>query len=210
MKHTRRIAALLLMIAMVAGTMTAQFRFGIRAGVNINSLHVKDFGGNFDPDNGAGFTGGIMTEFKVPIIGLGLDASLLYSRMKANFKNEVSISNSTGDVNITSGQYKDFLEIPINIKYKFQIPVVSHIIAPFLATGPSFAFRLGGDDSVFATKAFQCAWNVGLGVELINHLQLSGSYAFGMNNIAKSMGINTTDNVKVHNNYWTITAAWLF
>lgn len=205
MKITRRITALLVMIAMVAGTMSAQFRFGVRAGVNINSLHVKNFGSNFNTDNGAGFTGGIMTEFKVPIIGLGLDASLMYTRMQGSFD-----TPDYGDMVVSTGKYKDFLEIPVNIKYKFQIPVVSRIITPYLATGPSFAFRLGGDDSVFATKTFQCAWNVGLGVELISHLQVGASYAFGMNNVAKSVGINTTDNIKVHNNYWTITAAWLF
>ena len=86
------------------------------------------------------------------------------------------------------------------------------MIHPYIFTGPSFAFKLGGDNDVFKTKTFQCAWNVGLGVELFSHLQLSGSYGFGMNNIMKTAGIvsNTSNDIKLKNNYWTITAAYLF
>ena len=64
---------------------------------------------------------------------------------------------------------------------------------------------------MFKTKTFQTAWNIGVGVELFNHLQVAGSYGFGMNNIMKEVaGINTTNDFKVKNNYWTITAAYLF
>ena len=52
-------------------------------------------------------------------------------------------------------------------------------------------------------------WNVGVGVELIKHLQVSGGYTFGINNIAKEFASNI-GKVKLRNNYWTVTAAWLF
>ena len=57
-------------------------------------------------------------------------------------------------------------------------------------------------------------WNLGLGLELFKHLQVSGGYTFGMNNVAKKIpvldnNLNIGD-IKVKNNYWTITAAYLF
>ncbi|MDE7109718.1 MAG: hypothetical protein K2O49_07125, partial [Muribaculaceae bacterium] len=86
-------------------------------------------------------------------------------------------------------------------------------LAPYIYTGPAFAFKLGKstwDD--IKSKTCQTAWNIGIGVELINHLQIQGSYGFGMNNIVKFVdtdAINPVE-VKAKNNYWTVTAAWLF
>ena len=103
---------------------------------------------------------------------------------------------------------KNFLEIPINIKYKFQIPVVASIIKPYLFTGPSFAFKL---DKSIMDKTFQAAWNVGVGLELFRHLQIAGSYGFGMNNVAKEVfNEANVETLKAKNNYWTISAAYLF
>jgi len=198
--------ALLLTIIVGCTSANAQFRWGVKAGVNLNNLKLQDFPSNFTDDNGCGFTGGVMTEFQVPIVGLCLDASLMYTRMSASSDIYTSAEGFGQAVKSTSPN-KDFLEVPINLKYKFPIPMVQ----PYLFTGPSFAFKLGGDDDVFKTKTFQCAWNIGVGVELLSHVQISGSYGFGVNNIMESMaGVQTSDNIKLKNNYWTITAAYLF
>ena len=199
---------LVAIIAMAGvGQASAQFRFGIKAGVNLNSLHFSNVKENLSKDNGCGFTGGIMTEFQVPIIGLCLDASLMYTHMSAS--SDIYTTDESGAISDKPlAQNKNFLEVPINLKYKLGLPVIH----PYIFTGPSFAFKLGGDNDVFKTKTFQCAWNVGLGVELFSHLQLSGSYGFVMNNIMKTAGIvsNTSNDIKLKNNYWTITAAYLF
>lgn len=208
MKHLWKVALAALLICLTAAPASAQFRFGIKAGVNLNSLHPTNLKANFDKDNGCGFTGGVMTEFTVPIVGLCFDASLMYTRMSATA--DFSKSVEPGDVILVEdvNPVKNFLQIPINIKYKFPVPIIN----PFLFTGPDFAFKLGGKDSVFKTKAFQCAWNIGLGVELFKHLQIAGSYGFGINNAIKAVGLidNTTTDIKLKNNYWTITAAYLF
>lgn len=209
MKSIKRLLVLMLVALAFAGSANAQLRFGVKAGLNLNSLHIDNLADNLSSDNGCGFTGGVMAEFTLPVIGLGFDASLMYTRMNSELFSEPLFSDNGTEVG--NGNSKDFFEIPVNVKYKFSIPAVGNVVSPYLFTGPSFAFKLGGDDNVFATKKFQCAWNVGVGIELINHLQISGSYGFGMNNIAKDyLGMEVTDDYKVKNNYWTVTAAWLF
>jgi len=212
MKSMKRIIIALLAIVMTAGVASAQIRFGIKAGANFNSIHFKDMESNLQPDNSAGFNVGVMTEFTVPIVGLCLDASVMYSRMNNAISNDVEGTTSELlDKDMTWG--KNFLEIPINIKYKFQIPVIASVFKPYIFTGPNFAFKL--DKSIW-DKTFQAAWNVGIGVELINHLQISGSYGFGMNNVLddvlESNGSDWTvsNKLKARNNYWTVSAAWLF
>ena len=155
----------------------------------------------------AQFRFGIKAEFTVPIVGLCFDASLLYSRMNNAISDDVEgAAKDVTDSDMTYG--KNFLEIPINIKYKFQIPVVASIIKPYLFTGPSFAFKL---DKSIMDKTFQAAWNVGVGLELFRHLQIAGSYGFGMNNVAKEVfNEANVETLKAKNNYWTISAAYLF
>ncbi len=81
----------------------------------------------------------------------------------------------------------------------------------------SSAFRLDKNKKNVAnfieTKSTQAVWNLGIGVELIRHLQIQGGYGFGMNNVAKHIADAQDKDIqfkKLRNNYWTITAAWLF
>lgn len=204
MKSTKKIFLSLLIAVMSIGVADAQFRFGVKAGLNLNNINVKDVKANLDKDNGCGWTAGVMTEFQVPLIGLCFDLSLMYTRMNADVMG-VNDSNEVFDVN----NNKNFLQIPLNIKYKLNLPTVSHIVAPYIFTGPDFAFKLDKNTlDNLKTKTCQVAWNVGLGVELVKHLQVGASYGFGINNIAKKY-VNA-ENINLKNNYWTITAAYLF
>lgn len=192
-----RISVLLLLVALFTGfSAQAKFGFGPKLGMNVNSLHIS--GGNFDEDNRCGFTGGLTAEYIAPMLGLGADISLMYAHMKT----EVNGENVSGN----------FFEIPLHLKYKIGIPAVSSIISPYVFTGPSVAFKLGGDESYANTKTAQWGWDLGLGVELIRHLQIGAGYTFGINNVARHFAGDDTNvgKIKVKNNYWTITAAWMF
>ena len=208
MKSLKRFLVLALVAIVAVGSAQAQFRFGIKAGLNLNKLHfTEDFvEKNITSTNGCGWTAGVMTEFQIPVIGLCFDASLMYTRMNSDAKEVVEGEEYRSKSN-------NFFNIPINIKYKIGLPVVSNIITPYIFTGPDFAFKIGGKNDVFKTKPFQAAWNVGIGLELVRHLQISGSYGFGMNNALKlynPMGGTVSDDIKAKNNYWTISAAYLF
>lgn len=204
MKNLKHLIIVAMMAVFACGQANAEFRFGIKAGLNVNKLHLSDYKENFNSDNQCGFTAGVMTEFTVPIVGIGFDLSLMYTHMK----NEINEGENEGTVG------KNFLEIPLNLKYKFNIPVINSIIRPMVYTGPTMALKL--DKSTFegiSTKTVQMGWNLGLGLELFKHLQVSGGYTFGMNNVAKKIpGVNNMNigDIKVKNNYWTITAAYLF
>lgn len=205
MKSYKKIILTLLIAVFGMGMANAQLRFGVKAGLNLNSLHLSDIPGSINKDNSCGYTLGVMTEFQVPVIGLCFDLSAMYTRMNSDVTEQVSNTESE-----TISKNHNFIEIPLNIKYKFGLPIVGSIISPYIFTGPAFAFKLD-KNTIYAleTKTCQVAWNIGVGVELIKHLQISGSYGFGMNNIAKHLDVDTQD-LKVKNNYWTVTAAWLF
>lgn len=205
MKNLKHLIIVAMMAVFACGQANAEFRFGIKAGLNVNKLHLSDYKANLNSDNQCGFTAGVMTEFTVPVVGIGFDLSLMYTHMN----NEIKEGINEGAVG------KNFLEIPLNLKYKFNIPVINSIIRPMVYTGPTMALKL--DKSTFegiSTKTVQMGWNIGLGLEFFKHLQVSGGYTFGMNNVAKKIpvldnNLNIGD-IKVKNNYWTVTAAYLF
>ena len=182
----------------------AQFKFGPKVGVNISSLSLGgDPADNFKSSNITSFTGGLMAEFMVPVIGVGVDASVMYSRKGSDLKNLVD--------NSTEKQHTDYVEIPINLKYKFSLPVVGSVMAPFIYAGPSFAFRVGDNFAEqYKAKSFETAINVGVGVELFNHLQIAGQYGWGL---GKTMEVESDvfkSALNGKSRAWTVTAAYLF
>lgn len=201
MKNLKRIVIAAIMIVAFTVPASAQFAWGPKVGVNVNSL--KFDGSGLDSDNRAGFTGGLMAEFMFPIVNLGVDASVMYVHRTTEIN-----SNGVGD-----DYNKDYIEIPVNLKWKIGIPVVGNIVSPYIFTGPSFSFLTSKKaiEDAYRQKAVDVAWNVGIGVQLLKKLQIGASYGFGLNNTLEAVGEdgNWVD-VKGKNRYWTVTAAWLF
>lgn len=200
----KKFLVLMLVAVMGISVADAKVRFGIKAGLNINHLSTNTTE-LLDKNNQAGWTAGIMTDFQLPLVGLGVDLSVMYTRMNTDVL--VPISNA-GEEELLPNH--NFIEIPLNLKYKISLPVVGRFLAPYIFTGPSFGFKL--DKSTvedFKTKTFQAVWNLGLGVELVRHLQVGASYGFGLNDIVKN-ATSSVNPIKYHNNYWTVTAAYLF
>lgn len=201
MKNLKRIVIAAIMIVAFTVPASAQFAWGPKVGVNVNSL--KFDGSGLDSDNRAGFTGGLMAEFMFPIVNLGVDASVMYVHRTTEIN-----SNGVGD-----DYNKDYIEIPVNLKWKIGIPVVGNIVSPYIFTGPSFSFLTSKKaiEDAYRQKAVDVAWNVGIGVQLLKKLQIGASYGFGLNNTLERVGQdgNWVD-VKGKNRYWTVTAAWLF
>lgn len=184
----------------------AQFRFGIKAGIDVNSLHFNEK--LIDSDNRAGFTGGIMCEFTAPLIGIGMDISAMYTRRDL----EVVYANADYGLVEKAKSHRDYIEIPVNVKYKMNIPAINKIIRPMLFTGPSFAFLTSrtGINNALKNKEFDCTWNFGFGAELFSHLQVAASYGIGLNNsVVDRLGLNQAD-IDGKTKVWTVTAAYLF
>ncbi|MCC8119976.1 MAG: PorT family protein [Bacteroidales bacterium] len=204
MKIAKRAIIAIIAILCVVAPASAQFRWGIKAGVNVSSLHFsKDIYSDVtNSNNRTGFTGGLMAEFTVPVIGIAMDASVLYTRKIVNFDN-----NTAG----TENYHNDYIEIPINLKYKFSIPVVSNFLLPYLYTGPSFAFLTSKKaiSDAFKNKTTDVTWNLGLGLQLVSHLQISAQYGWGINKATEFLGATNAGNT-AKTNGWTVTAAYLF
>lgn len=204
MKFITKIVFYVFLVAVLSTTTAqAQFRFGIKGGITINSLKWdKDI---ISKDNRAGFTVGIMVEAGLPIVGLGIDASVLYAHRQDDLYFE-------DDNSQLIKLKRDYLDIPLNIKYKILIPTLSKIITPFVTTGPDFALTLSDTDTGNCkARHWNTSWNVGFGAELFRKLQIHANYGIGFTKAFEYINMDVDSKpIKGKDKLWTITAAYLF
>ena len=162
----------------------AQLRkWGVKGGVNMSKIDW-DGGYNGNKDNSTGFFIGPMAEFTLPIVGLGVDAALLYSqRGEDSFKQQG-------------------FEIPVNLKYTIGL---GSTLGIFFAAGPDFFYNWKDFDAEDGEKKdVQVGINLGAGVKLLRHLQVGVNYQIPMGDSFK------VENIKFKTNTWQVSAAILF
>ncbi len=166
----------------------AGLKWGLKAGMNVSGIST-DAKENFD--NYTGFQVGPITEFTVPLLGLGFDAALLYSQRGFKAENET--------------EHFGYLEIPVNLKYKFSI---LHILGAYATVGPYFSYKVTGSDIADDWKDFQTGLNFGLGAEILSKLQIGANYQLGLSDDFKWE--EDGKNYSIKNSTWTISLAYFF
>lgn len=192
------------MITSIASSVNAQFRYGINAGVSIAKPDLSGtVGTGAVIESGAGFRGGLTLEYQVPTLGLAFDASVDYLRYNLRLANERGASDYT-DIG------RNFIEVPLNIKYKFWLGNFHNLVAPMVMTGPSFMFNLDKqpENAPLTQKRFQPGWNIGLGFDIINFIQLNAGYRFAFGNAIKHSDL--MGSAKLRNKGWYVSATLLF
>ena len=186
----------------------AQLNWGLKIGANLSDASFKGLK-DVKVDNLSGFFVGPMIEFKFPVFGLGVDGSLLYSQTKMKFINE------TTNIGVTNKQHE--LDIPVNLKWSFGL---GSMLGAYIAAGPQFGFNIGNKKGFmnYDLKKNNTSFNVGAGVKLIRHLQLGVNYNFALGHTATLYadpniildGKPLTQDVKIKNNTWQVSLAYLF
>ena len=197
-------AVLMCMVAFLwAAPANAQFKWGLEGGVNLSKASIKGDGGLFDASNRTGWFVGPKVQMTMPVIGLGIDASLLYSQkyMKMDFSGEVDGENVNGS---TPNKSMPYVEIPINLRYNFGF---SSLVGVYLATGPQYNWYLGSrnlkyaGESIGSLERSTFSWNVGAGV----------TYNIAMGETGKLGGVgDVIKEFDVKNNTWQVRLAYLF
>ena len=189
-----------LMIAVCIGIAMpaqAQIHFGVKGGLNLSKASFSNVSENFKKDNFTGFFIGPMAEFNIPIVGLGVDASLLFAQR--------GIKVSEGNEDYTVKQ--NGIDIPVNLKYTIGLGSLAGI---YFAAGPDFYFDFAGNKTIEGVKTdkkkAEVGINVGAGVKLLNHLQVGANYNIPLGDTAKLEGIDGSYKTKT----WQVSVAYIF
>ena len=203
----KKIFTLMVLLAAMTFTAQAQVKFGLKGGLNLTNMR-------FDKDvvsksNQAGFFIGPTVKFTLPVVGLGIDAAALYDQRSAKLDGTDETLKQKS------------IQIPINVRYGFGLGSIAGI---YFFAGPQFGFNVG--DKVtniisnvvdWRLKDSNLSANVGLGLMLLNHLQISANYniAFGTTgefNVLTDVASRTWDTVtgKTKANAWQLSLAYYF
>ncbi len=160
----------------------AKFGFGVKGGLNVSK--VKFDKSIMDGDNRAGFFIGPTAEFTIPLLGLGVDASLLYNNR--SIKAVMTEKPDGGIIEYEKEtQHLHYLDIPINLKYTLGLGSMAAIYA---ATGPQFSFNVGDGklfNNSYKLNKSDFSWNIGAGVKLFKHLQVGYNYNIAIGKTAE-------------------------
>ena len=183
-----------LMIAVCFGMVMpvqAQIHFGVKGGLNLSKASLSNVGDNFKKDNFTGFFIGPMAEFTIPIVGLGVYASLLFAQRG------IKVSDEDGDITVK----QNGIDIPVNLKYTIGLGNLAGI---YLAAGPDFYFDFEKKTGIDKKKA-EVGINVGAGLKLLNHLQVGANYNIPLGDTAD---IDTSGSYKTKT--WQVSVAYIF
>jgi opacity protein-like surface antigen len=205
-------AVALALMTMATIPASAQVKLGVKGGLNVSKMSVSS--DVLDADNRAGWFIGPTLKLTVPIVGLSFDVSALYDQK----------STKVSDDNNGSKTIKQqAIDIPVNVRYGVGLGDAANI---FFFAGPQFAFNVGDKEfkwnstssyeNTFQLKKSTLSVNVGAGVTLLSHLQLTANYNIACGKTGDATVWNTvekTSQAVVKNgrtNSWQVGVAYFF
>jgi len=207
----KKILSLVFMVAtmMFATSANAQIKFGLKGGLDVTNMSLNN--DVFDASNRAGFFVGPMVKVTVPIVGLSFDAAALYDQKEA----KVTVDGENNDVYSTTMKQKS-INIPVNVRYGFGLSSLANV---FLFAGPQWGINVGDKNfewtksSSYSLKKSNFSVNVGAGVTVMSHLQISANYNIACGKTADMTWSNASDKIvngKSRNNSWQIALGYWF
>jgi len=192
-------------LSMSAFSLQAGIRVGVKAGVNLAKAEFNTSA--IQTENFTGFQIGPTIELS-GLAGLGVDASLLYSKHGIRANLPVTSTKSDYELKVST------LDIPVNLKFKISLADMAGV---YFAAGPYISFKLD-DQTTFnqikqdwGNKNFGVGLNFGAGVEIVKHLQLGVNYQLSLNDDYNDFSIiGDFKDIKAKTRIWSITATYFF
>ena len=203
----KKFFTLVVLLATMTVAAQAQVKFGVKGGLNLTNMKFDN--SIVDKSNQTGFFIGPTFNFTLPVVGLGIDASALYDQRSAK------IEGSDDKLKQQS------IQIPINLRYGFGLGNTASL---YIFAGPQFGFNIGDKTTNLLNNALEwrlkdsnLSANLGVGLMLLNHLQVSANYNVALGTTGETNVVNSTlstaGNIltgKTKANAWQLSVAYFF
>lgn len=177
---------------------SSQVKFGVKGGLNVTNFSLSK--NLYSTDNRTGFYVGPTLKVGLPL-GFGVDAAALYDQRSMEV-------GEAGDV-VKQQQ----LAVPVNLRYGIGLGSLLNV---FVFAGPQVGFNLNkneaGERAAVKFKNSDFSVNVGLGLMLLKHLQLSANYNIACGKTCDVSWQGVADVVKTKGRYnaWQVGLAYYF
>ncbi len=167
----------LLLFAAVAADMPAQVNFGVKGGLNVSHMSLSK--SVVSSNNRSGFYIGPTMKAMLPGAGVGFDLSVLYDQRQGG----VFVGVGDEGLIFNNGKldreeqivHQRQITVPLNIRYELGL---GDLVGLLLFAGPELGLNVGSKvrELEWGWKSTNLSVNVGLGVMLLEHLQISANY----------------------------------
>ncbi len=171
----KRLALILSVFLMSALALQAQSGFGIKAGMNFNSMsdvEVNDIKTSINRKTG--FHAGVLYKLGLPA-GFALQPELLYVQ-KGGSLNMNASDESSATAPVKNGELKmHYLQLPVNVQWGIDLV----LFRPFIMVSPFLSYEISKSSSVKEIKwdSNKLGYGIGLGAGLdVWKFQVSGKY----------------------------------
>ena len=211
----KKFFGILLTLTLFAVTpVAAQFNWGIKAGVN-SAERPSNLGELKSAAKGeAGWFVGPMAKVTLPIVGLGVEANLLYSQTNTEVGGETIKSKC--------------VDLPVYLRYELSLPAVNKFLEPFVAAGPQWSWNVGDKTysiadmmldggqqalSEYTLRSSNLSLNLGLGAVVLDHVQLHVNYNIALGSTSEYSELTQAAMnfaTKSKTNTWQFSLAYIF
>jgi len=206
----KKFLTLVALIAAISLTAQAQINFGVKGGLNLSKLSLDKK--VLTSDNQMGFFIGPSVKFNIPVVNIGFDAAALFDQRSGEFEYD----------NTSTKLKQKSIQIPVNVRWGFGIGEVVNL---YIFAGPQFGFNLGNKTTslldggaMWEFKKSHISGNAGLGVMLLNHLQVSFNYNLAFSKSGELVVVNEQGSrigyngskVDAKMNTWQVALAYYF
>jgi len=183
---------------LISVPLQAQFRYGIKAGMNLSTLHFNQ--DLVSPDVLPGYSLGLTSEWMSRRKHIGVELSTLYSLKGISYHSKKYTTN--------------YIDIPLSFKWRY--PFLFGDL--FLKAGPYVSFSVGEKqwDKISTTgsprataKDKDFGLQAGVGILLLNHFQFGVGYDYGLIDsyeVKRSSGRKSYAQTR----NWNLSVAYLF
>jgi hypothetical protein len=187
----------------------AQVRFGLKGGFELTEMNFS--ASDLREANRVGFYAGPAVKFTLPVVGLNIDASLLYSQRDLKVDGEKILQKSLllgGDLRYSVG--------------------LGDALSIFVNAGPQLSLNVGDDvfywrddeqnNHQYALQNTMISFNLGLGVTFLNHFEAGIYYNipagktadFTWDKIGETLKDTSWNRAKSKTNAWHVAVAYYF
>jgi hypothetical protein len=210
MRKTMLLTCLLLLTGLTTVHAGRRVMLGVRGGFELTEMNFN--AEDLRESNRVGFYFGPSIEFALPLVGLGIDISALYSRR----------SLKVDDQKVT----QKYIQVPANLRFGVEI---GDVVTVFASAGPQLGMNIGKDifhwkdeedmtNRQFLMQNTMLSFNFGFGVHLENHLEAGVYYNvpvgkaadFTWDKLSTELKDTTWSSAKTKTNAWHISLTYFF
>ncbi len=180
-------------------------KYGLKAGVDVSDHKISS--NMLSVKNRVGFQIGGVLQVNVPLTGFGVETGLQYGNKSYKLSGAEELGAEISNLN--------YITVPVMLRKSFSlfglagVYVKAGVFGNMKVSGGDLKFTAEDGSNEIKQNGLQTGLDAGLGVSLLNHLEVGMQYRYKFSDTYKKEDVDG-DFHKIDRQTWTVSLAYLF